>query len=150
MKVFWLESIIFMVKKTNVSLLIQDKILNKNYPSSSSTRDEINKILIWENTFTPSPLSDSYRIKLVYTKFKPPKIFVIEPQKLILAKGKEQLPHVYSTERQELCLFYPKSGSWDSKKLIANYIVPWISEWFYFYEIWVGTGEWIGGGIEHN
>ena len=30
--------------------------------------------------------------------------------------------------------------------LIAETIVPWASEWLFYYEIWKGTGEWYGGG----
>jgi hypothetical protein len=29
---------------------------------------------------------------------------------------------------------------------IAETIIPWTSEWLYFYELWVFTGEWHGGG----
>jgi len=31
--------------------------------------------------------------------------------------------------------------------IISNNIMPWISEWLYYYEIWPVTGEWYGGGI---
>lgn len=30
--------------------------------------------------------------------------------------------------------------------LIANTIVPWTSEWLFYYEIWLATGQWHGGG----
>ena len=33
-------------------------------------------------------------------------------------------------------------------KLISNTIIPWTIEWLYFYELWLATGEWLGGG-EH-
>jgi hypothetical protein len=29
---------------------------------------------------------------------------------------------------------------------VADYIIPWISCWLYFYEVWLATGTWIGGG----
>lgn len=29
---------------------------------------------------------------------------------------------------------------------IANTILPWTSLWLYYYEIWLGTGKWEGGG----
>ncbi|MDY0295864.1 MAG: hypothetical protein RB296_00975 [Acidobacteriota bacterium] len=31
--------------------------------------------------------------------------------------------------------------------IIAKTIVPWASEWLIFYELWLATGEWLGGGI---
>lgn len=30
--------------------------------------------------------------------------------------------------------------------VIANTIVHWAVEWMYYYEIWVSTGKWMGGG----
>jgi hypothetical protein len=30
--------------------------------------------------------------------------------------------------------------------LIADSVVPWASEWLFFYEIWLPSGEWHGGG----
>ena len=29
---------------------------------------------------------------------------------------------------------------------IADTIVPWAQEWLYYYEIWLATNEWCGGG----
>jgi len=31
---------------------------------------------------------------------------------------------------------------------LADTILPWASLWFFYYEIWLATGEWVGGG-EH-
>jgi hypothetical protein len=33
---------------------------------------------------------------------------------------------------------------------IADTLVPWASEWLFDYELWLATGEWYGGGIEHR
>jgi hypothetical protein len=33
---------------------------------------------------------------------------------------------------------------------IATTIIPWLSLWLYYYEVWHATGEWMGGGIEHG
>ena len=38
-------------------------------------------------------------------------------------------------------------GEWAERMLIAEIIVPWISEWLLHYEIWLVTGEWHGGGM---
>jgi hypothetical protein len=29
---------------------------------------------------------------------------------------------------------------------ISDTIIPWISEWLYYFEFWCITGEWYGGG----
>lgn len=58
----------------------------------------------------------------------------------------ERIPHVYPGKR--LCLYLPRSGEWTHEKYISETIVPWTSLWFYYYEVWDATGEWLGGG-EH-
>jgi hypothetical protein len=30
---------------------------------------------------------------------------------------------------------------------IADTIVPWTSEWLMYYEIWLATSDWYGGGV---
>ena len=30
---------------------------------------------------------------------------------------------------------------------LATTIVPWCSEWLFYYELWLATGEWLGGGV---
>jgi hypothetical protein len=45
-----------------------------------------------------------------------------------------------------LCLYHPREKSWHNELLLSEVIVPWISEWLLFYEIWSITGEWKGGG----
>jgi hypothetical protein len=96
----------------------------------------------------PTPISEKYRVKLYYKRGDSPKIYVLDALKL--APGKTELPHVYSTEEQRLCLYYPKYREWTPEKYFVQTIIPWTSEWLYHYEIWVVTGEWHGGGIEHD
>ena len=33
---------------------------------------------------------------------------------------------------------------------LANTIVPWVADWLYYYEVWLFTGEWEGGGIHFD
>ena len=105
--------------------------------------------LSWTHTITPSPLGDLYKIKIVYHLTKSPKIFVIDPKPLLLAQGKTSLPHCYDQKQQQLCLYYPKSNEWDKTMLLSTTVIPWTFDWLYHYEIWLGTGDWNGGGI-HN
>ena len=58
------------------------------------------------------------------------------------------VPHVYRDH--SLCLFYPRYQEWDYKASWAETIIPWTSLWLYYYEIWLQTGEWLGGGIHGN
>ncbi len=131
-----------------LSLSIQADALRR-YPAGKIAYKKGN-LLVWRWDVKPSPLSSFYTIKMVYRLGSLPKVYVISPMPLTLAKGKTSLPHVYSTEEQQICLFYNDEDNgreWGPDRIIANTIVPWIAEWLYFYEIWLYTGVWTGGGI---
>jgi hypothetical protein len=34
--------------------------------------------------------------------------------------------------------------------LLATSIVPWLLAWLIDYELWLATGEWLGGGMPHG
>lgn len=97
--------------------------------------------LISMGTITPSPLSGMYTVKISYTIGHLPIIEILNPK---LNDGSKKLPHVYSQDH--LCLFYPKNREWTKYDYIADKIIPWISLWLYYYEVWSVTGEWRGGG----
>ena len=121
----------------------------RRYPTGEIA-DKKEDLLVWRWEVKPSPLSMTYTIKLVYRLGSFPKVYVVSPKPLTLATGKTSLPHVYDTGEQQICLYYndeDKEKEWSPDKIIANTIVPWIAEWLYFYEIWLYTGEWTGGGI---
>ena len=103
--------------------------------------------LTWTHTISPSPLGGIYKVKLVYHLTQSPKIFVVTPKPLALAKGKTKLPHCYDQKQQRLCLYYPDGAEWNKAMLLSNTVIPWTYEWLYHYEIWLGTGEWTGGGV---
>lgn len=99
----------------------------------------------WLYSLQPREMSPSYKIKIVYKKYFF-KVFVLD--KLRLADNQNKLPHVYDNEKQQICLYY-SSREWNASKSITI-VVPWISEWLYFYEIWLITGEWCVGGIHRE
>ncbi len=105
--------------------------------------------LTWKHSITPTPLSSRYEIKLHYVRGHNPNVYVIKP-KLVFSEGTTKLPHVYSTDKQWLCLYYRKGREWNSGILIANTIIPWACEWLCHYELWVCTGTWHGGGIHYE
>lgn len=95
----------------------------------------------WQGQLKPTPLSESYTLRIDYALPHRPAVTVVSPH-LNVPTG--QLPHVFDDGR--LCLCYP--WQWDSSKLIARTLVPWASEWLLHYELWTVTGEWHGGGHE--
>jgi hypothetical protein len=132
----------------SISLIHQAGALRSYFPASKIIRHGEDQIL-WIGELTPTPLSETYMVKLHYRRGKFIKISVLKPR-LKLAEGAKSLPHVYSTPKQELCLYYPKNNEWHPGLYYVKSIIPWASEWLYHYEIWVGTGMWHGGGIEHE
>lgn len=94
----------------------------------------------------PTAISPEYVVNVFYRMGRHPEIYVREPR-LTLRAG-QPLPHVYSQEEQKLCLYFPSGGKeWNRSMSIATTIVPWASEWLFFYEIWLATGRWLGGGV---
>lgn len=134
-----------MIKGT-LPLYIQRNALSTIFKGSNTI--VTNNRLIWKGIVTPSPLSKSYQLRIVYEIGLSPKIFVSQP--VLFIPSNVKLPHVYSSEKKQLCLFYPDGKEWNSKKLIAKTIIPWACEWLYHYEIWAATGIWNGGGIHYE
>jgi hypothetical protein len=128
----------------NISIYAQGNKLEKMYSTKSDLKFVKNE-MVWESEITPSLLSKIYTIRINYTLGKPPIIRVVSEKLLRLEN--EKLPHVYSDKKQQLCLYYPKNNEWNGNMYIAETIVPWASEWLYFYENWLITGEWHGGGV---
>ena len=135
------------IKSKKINILVQAAKIRNYFPNSKVSVNH-NK-LVWKGILTPTPLSDSYDVKLEYKVGYHPCVYVVN-RILELYPGEKRLPHVYDTEKQWLCVYYKKAHEWDSQKLIATTIIPWISEWLYHYEYWLATGEWHGRGIHGN
>lgn len=52
------------------------------------------------------------------------------------------MPHVYSAN--DLCLYI--GDEWNDTMIVADTLIPWTSEWRFFYETWHATGDRLGGG----
>lgn len=101
--------------------------------------------LTWEFDARPSPLSRSYQLRIRFKSYGLPEVTVLSPDLNELAAGK-YLPHVYSTKPVRLCLYFPSHDEWTLDKSIAETIVPWAYLWLMYFEHWLATGEWQGGG----
>ena len=82
-------------------------LLKHEYPES--TGSICAGLMTWQGDFTPSALSDTYRLKIVYRVGELPKAYIVSPKPLPLAEGATKLPHTYnySDGKQRLCLFLP-------------------------------------------
>lgn len=98
--------------------------------------------LTWTVRLRPTPLSVMYTVRLRYDPANPrPQVTVLDPA--LADPWGAGLPHVFPGD--ELCLYYDEFDA--AVDLIADKMVPWISEWLYYYELWLTTGDWLGGGI---
>ncbi len=88
----------------------------------------------------PSPMRQVYTVRVRQQNGGRPRVTVIDPT-LTLYPGATALPHVYPND--ELCLYYP--GQWKPDTLLATTMVLRTAEWLTHYELWLVTGQWVGG-----
>jgi hypothetical protein len=102
--------------------------------------------LVVRKRLRPRPLSDEYLVRIEYRRGRFPRVYVEAPS-LCDREGKRP-PHVYADNdgTLHLCLFDPDQHEWSGADRIAETIVSWALEWLFFYEDWLTTGEWKGGG----
>lgn len=135
-------------RKRNLSLIIQERALKNAFPNAETTRNR-EEYLKCTISLTPKSFIQLFKVKIEIKKGKL-EVFVLQPQNLPLYPGETSLPHVYSTSKQRLCLYFPDGTEWHGGILLTDSVVPWISEWVFFYQLWLVTGDWLGGGIKHG
>lgn len=99
-------------------------------------------VLICIGRICPTPLSREYLVRVVVESKGRPRVYV---PGLRRRQPMEPIPHTYS--ESEPCLYFP--GEWRRDMKVATTIITWTSLWLVFYESWLATGAWQGGGIEH-
>lgn len=114
---------------------------------------------MWEGVLTP--IQRHYRIRMSYTVPWAIEMFSIvdvQPRVQVIGPVLERhpefeegpVPHVYfnrqNVDLPYLCLFDPYSREWSPDDLLADTTVHWASRYLYFYEGWLVTGKWLGGG----
>jgi hypothetical protein len=102
---------------------------------------------VWRFEATPSPLSRFYGLRIDYRQGNTPDVYVERPNLKLLAGGR-RLPHVYQQDPVQLCLYLPRTYEWQAWMRIDNTIVPWAILWLFYFEEWLSSDEWKGGG-EH-
>lgn len=121
-------------------------------------------LVAWEGEL--QPLSQRYRLRIMYVPIHRdgqalignyyPQIWLLDPPLRLESRYSPgvRVPHIYynksNPQRSQLCLFDPEADEWDKTMAIADTIVPWAIDWLVSYEGWLATGEWTGGGRDHN
>lgn len=98
-------------------------------------------------SMAPTPMSRSYRCLLKVPRSGFPEMIVLEPDLKLLASGRP-IPHVYpyNYKGTKLCLWLPGSGEWSSNMRFEETYLPWTAEWLDYFEEWLETDTWAGGG----
>jgi hypothetical protein len=106
------------------------------------------KGLRWDYRTRPTPLSRDYAIRIKYDRGGIPSVFVRDPDLVTLAEGRP-LPHVYH-DPLCLCLYLPRANEWLASMRIDKTFVPWTRTWLFYFEEWLASDEWKGGGEHPN
>lgn len=135
-------------KTPQISLLQQKVALCSTYKDAHCSIDKKKSQLLWSGKIRPSALSKEYAVVLFYRLGESPKVWVIGDE--LEQLDNSSFPHKYRIDRENkmvrICLY--RYSEFNSSKFLSNTIIPWTVEWLYFYELWLATGEWLGGG-EH-
>ena len=118
--------------------------LKRQFPDEQTPAVKANK-LVWTVTLQPTPMSVRYTVQIRYQHRRRPKVTVLTPA--LDPRPDAPGPHVYPGN--ELCLYYYDEFV-GTENFIADTIVPWTSEWLYFYETWMSTGAWLGSEAPHT
>lgn len=102
------------------------------------------RVLVADGTVQPTELSGPYKVHITYRLPNQPAVSLVDPP--LQHRNGDWPDHIY--ENRDLCLYRPKYRDWTPARILAETVVPWISEWLACYEVWLLTGEWLGGG-EH-
>jgi len=100
--------------------------------------------LEWRFVAQPTPLSREYEIHLALQQDGSPDVTVADPNLRLLA-GTRDLPHIYHNP-DRLCLYLPGTGQWDASKRLDQTIIPWTHLWLIYFEDWLVSDDWKGGG----
>lgn len=101
--------------------------------------------LTWRYKTSPSSLSREYGIRIEFCQAAVPKVFVDAPDLPELAHER-RLPHVYEQRPPQLCLYLPGTFEWQPWMRIDQTFVPWAALWLFYFEEWLTSNEWKGGG----
>ena len=130
--------------------------LQHHFPTGQGTVCDHDLGLHWQGELQPTVFSRTYLVGIQYKREQFPHTFVYSPD-LNQLKGGKRIPHTFSqqSDETEICLFWPGKNKgeipeWNRDMLLATSIVPWATLWLYYFEHWLASGEWHGGGYHDN
>lgn len=136
------------IKNQPIPLIKQKAALCSAYKGTTCKIDKKRKELFWSGKIRPTAFSKEYSAYVLYKVGTIPTVWIIgdELEKI----DSPDFPHNYHVNAEKkavhICLY--RHLEFNSCLTLANTIIPWTVEWLYYYELWLATGEWLGGG-EH-
>lgn len=124
--------------------LAELKVLGLGEPKHRLTASS----LTYEFSIGP-PGGRMYRCRLVLQRgWARPEVIVLTPDLSVLAGGRK-LPHTYAHAGAgtRLCLWLPGSGEWTPMRKLGDTVIAWTAEWLTYFEDWLFSNEWLGGGV---
>lgn len=136
------------VSKYHKTTLLQQYSNVKFCPlSKNGTGEFYGKYFFWEFDAKPTELSKTYKVLIIFhIDNYSPDVFVLNKDIWEVSKSKS-IPHLYDHKKIRLCLYYPSYNEWNTNMPLCNTIVSWTYLWLYFYEEWLYSNKWKGGGI---
>lgn len=117
--------------------------------SSNGSGEFSKKYFYWEFDLKASTFGQIYRILIIWDfKYVAPKVYILD-KKLHKIGQNRKIPHLYCREKIQLCLFYPKYKEFNELMSLCETIIPWIRLWLQYFEEWLYSNDWKGGGAPH-
>lgn len=119
--------------------MMQIRDMSEKYPDFKASRR--GNEAIWEGYFQPIGACAKYLVRIEALSGKRPVVRVIDPPLKITP---EQYLETHCFGDGSLCLHL--RDQWTPDMKVADTIVRWIPLWLMYYEYWLATGKWHGGG----
>lgn len=133
-------------QSNKITLIQQYNNLKFGSLSKNGYGEFFGKYFFWEFDAKPSELSKVYRVLIIFhIDNYSPDIYVLDNEIWELSKNKS-IPHLYDSEKIKLCLYYPAFNEWSNIHYMNNTIVTWTYLWLFYFEEWLYSDNWKGGG----
>lgn len=119
----------------------ETSVIEEEFPflNCTFTSSEMNV----QGEFSTTSISQKYNVLIRFDGLNQPKIFILD--RII-----KYHPDIHVYRDGSLCLHYPEDKSWSRGKLLAHTVIPWISEWLIYYELYQYYEQWKGPEVLHS
>ena len=127
------------IRRRDLKVSEQRADMRNNCPQFVPRRSD--EGLVWTGLLKPTPLSETYTIEIIYRRRHYPQVWVRQPTLRVKVED-YKVVHIF----REGCLCLHAEEEWKPWMTISSTLVPWAAEWLLYYELWLATGQWHGGG----